>query len=145
MAVTLLCVAAALSLWAAALRQQQAGTTGDSALEQGFCEQLDSIPEVDSEAEAAVSQVLGSAEPVVRVSASAVADEACAVLQEYAERSDCVLGRAGYLGIAGDSWACLACGGDWAEVCVVTGSDDEGSEVRIWRITSSEVERLGAG
>ncbi len=145
MAVTVLCVAAALSLWAAALRQRQPAPAVDSTNEQGIREQLDSVPEVDVESEAVASRLLGSSEPTVRTSGAGVADEAGAVLQEYAVRSDCVLGRAGYLGLAGDSWACLACGGDWAEVCVVTGSGDEGSEVRTWRITSSEVERLGVG
>ncbi len=65
------------------------------------------------------------------------------VLRSYAAREGCVLARSGYLGILGDCWGCVVTGGEWAEVCVVTQqSDEERSEVRIWRIDANELEGL---
>lgn len=143
--VLLLCVAAALSLVAAALQAQRGAAQLDTGSEQVIYEQLESVPEIDPEATADAAAILGATEPSVRASGQTVADEAADVLVTYGERSDCALARSGYLGLLGNSWACLVYGGDWAEVCVVTATDGDGSEVRTWTITDSEVEALADG
>ena len=141
----LLSAAAALSLFAAALRARQVATRPGTGSEQVIYEQLDSAPEANPQATADAANILGATEPSVRVSEQAVADEAAGVLGAYGERSDCALARSGYLGLFGNSWSCLVYGGDWAEVCVVTATEDGGSEVRTWTITVAEVEDLADG
>lgn len=145
MPVLLLSAAAALSLFAAALRARQGATKPGAVSEQVIYEQLDSVPEADPQATADAASILGATEPSVRASEQAVADEAADVVGAYGERSDCALARSGYLGLLGNSWSCLVYGGDWAEVCVVTATEGGGSEVRTWTITVEEVEDLADG
>ncbi len=146
LAVAVLCAAAALSLFAAALRARQpsadSGLGTEQKAGQELLERLDSAAEVDAGVADDARAVMDAAESSVRLSERAVADESAEVLAAYGERRDCVLRRAGYLGLLGGSWACLVYGSDWAEICVVTGTEDDGSEVRSWRITGAELEAL---
>ncbi|WP_321970587.1 hypothetical protein [Paratractidigestivibacter sp.] len=141
----LMCAAAVLALFAAAVRSRSGTNERNAALEQELCEQLGSAPQADAESADDAARILGSAEADVRKSDKEVADAAVEVLEGYEGRQDCVLARAGYLGLFAGSWGCLSYGGDWSEVCLVTGAEDGGSEVRTWRITSAEVEALGDG
>lgn len=141
----LLCVAAALSLFAAALRAHRGQQDVDAAYERELQEQLASVPEVDSAASGDAARILGGTEPSIRESGREVVDESAEVLADYGRRSDCVLARSGYLGLFDGAWSCLVLGGDWAEICMVTSAQDGGSEVRTWRITGAEVESLGDG
>jgi hypothetical protein len=63
------------------------------------------------------------------------------VLERYAGRGDCVLTRSGHLGVLGDSWGCVAYGGDWSEVCVVKRVREGESEVLTWRFDADDLAR----
>lgn len=142
LAVVTLGLAAALSLFAAALRARQVPASPGPTVAQELLGQLESAPEVDAGVAGDAEAVMGAAEPSVRMSERDVADESARVLAAYGERRDCVLGRSGYLGLFGGCWACLVYGDGWAEVCVVTDAENSGSEVRSWRITGAELETL---
>lgn len=136
-------LAAALGLLARAAGTPAARGAGSMSLQEAAQEELGEglagAPEVDVQAQALAEGLLGDADARVSASALDVPEASAEVLEAYAARSDCALGQAGYLDVSGNAWGCVVLGGDWAEICVVS-ADEEGSEVRTWRLSQGDVE-----
>lgn len=129
-----LALAAALAVAAAAVRCGDARSVGS-----GEGARDDAAGETGAPA-ALLGEALGTpgaSEPV----RGDVPDAAARVLERYAGRGDCVLTRSGYLGVLGDSWGCVAYGGDWSEVCVVKRVRKGESEVLTWRFDADDLAR----
>jgi hypothetical protein len=61
------------------------------------------------------------------------------VLETYEVRGDCVLAKAGYLDLLGNTWGCVVQGDEWVELCVVSqAQDEEGSVVSTWHMDSEQ-------
>lgn len=139
-------LAAATALWTARVSSDPSalvadGETGaEGLLAPELEEALGSLEGLEGETGTLALDVFDAADEASFSLEGDVPEAAAEVLEGYAERGDCVLAQAGYLGLLGDSWGCVVTGGDWADVCVVAAqTDTERSEVRIWRITAKEV------
>ena len=68
-----------------------------------------------------------------------VEEGASRVLEEYRDRRDCLLVRAGYLDFTGGVWGCVIQGDGWAEVCLVAEDDAGEAVVSRWRLDASDL------
>ncbi|MDO4850184.1 MAG: hypothetical protein Q4B45_10510 [Coriobacteriia bacterium] len=132
-------LAAVLGLLARVAGAPAASGAGSVSLQEAAQEELAQAPEVDAQAQSLAEGLLDVAGARVSASALDVPEASAEVLEGYAARSDCALGQAGYLDVTGNAWGCVVLGDDWAEVCVVS-ADEEGSEVRTWRLSQGDVE-----
>lgn len=66
--------------------------------------------------------------------------EAERLLAAYEQQGSCLLREAGYLDLFGNVWSCTVQGPGWVDVCVVSGRDGDGSEVRVIRMDVGEWE-----
>lgn len=69
------------------------------------------------------------------------------VLETYEGRGDCVLAKAGYLDLLGNTWGCVVQGDEWVDLCVVSQAQEEkGSVVSTWHMDSGQAaQALGVG
>ena len=134
------CVAAALGIACAVARlpASPGAPTLDNELLGAADGLIKEAPDT-GEADEYAKKILDSSEHSQREDTSAVAERAAEVLEGYERTQECALMRSGYLDLSGNRWGCVAFGGDWAEICVVSEANEgEGSETNVWRIDAED-------